>query len=135
MSEARYLRENMLVLLISTALCYRTKHFKGHSKDNILLYKERQCLLSLFTLLRASRGFKELDSQVLYGEYGGVSLLLPLFILLPQALHTTGTQALCLQRDLMGLKGTAGQMYSICTSQVKRFIEFLEICENQTAPQ
>lgn len=114
MSEARHLREEMLFLIISIALCFGTKHsvqkFKGHCKDNILLYKKRKCLFSVFTFLCSSRGFKELDSQVLYGEYSGMSLLLPLLILLPQTLHTTRTQTLRLQRDLMGLKVPAGQI-------------------------
>lgn len=54
-----------------------------------------------FTFLSPGGGFKELDSQFLDGEHGGVSLLLPLLVLSPQALHATRTQALRLQGDLV----------------------------------
>lgn len=53
-----------------------------------------------FTFLSPGGGFKELDSQFLDGEHSGVSLLLPLLVLSPQALHATRTQALRLQGDL-----------------------------------
>lgn len=55
----------------------------------------------MFTFLRSGRGFKELDGQVLYGEDGGVGLLLPLLVLFPQTLHATRAEALRLQGDLM----------------------------------
>lgn len=71
------------------------QRFKGQSKDKSpTLLNIREEMPPLFTFLCPSRGFKELDSQVLYGEYGGVSLLLPLLVLFPQALHTARTQAL-----------------------------------------
>lgn len=60
----------------------------------------------MFTFLCSSRGFKELDGQVLDGEDGGVSLPLPLLILLPQAVDAARTQTLRLQGDLTGGKHT-----------------------------
>lgn len=85
-----------------------------------LSHNERKCLVSVFTFLCSIRGFKELDSQVLYGEYGGVSFLLPVLVLFPQALHTARTQALRLQWDLTGSSRSLEQVKPTCISRGKR---------------
>lgn len=56
------------------------------------------------TFLSTRGGFKELNGEVLNGQDGSVRLLLPFFILFPQALHTTRTQPLRLQGDLTQVK-------------------------------
>lgn len=56
----------------------------------------------LGTFLGPGGCFKELDGQPLDGEHSSVSLLLPLLILPPEALHTPGTQTLRLKGYLLG---------------------------------